>query len=514
MTDRFHNGDPSNDTSVGRTQDGGVLRGFSGGDIKGITQKIDSGYFSALGVDAIWTTPLIENIHGAVEDEYGKTYAYHGYWPKDWTAVDPNFGTENDLRELIETAHGKGIRVLADVIINHTGPATSNDVAWPEDWVRGGPPCEWDSYEHIADCTIVETLPDIVTERNDEVELPQFLVEKWRKEGRLEQEVTELDEFFARTEYPRAPKYYIIKWLTDWVRDYGIDGFRVDTAKHVDAAVWQELRIEAEKALAEWRRDNPHKKIDDRPFFMVGEVMNWGMQGFENASTDGRAFDYGDRQVDFYSHGFDALINMGFPTHAAWPYERLFGKYSQALNGGPLNGFGTLNYVTSHDDQNPFDADRSRAWESATKLMLAPGAVQVSYGDEVARDMTGEGSTGDAWLRTEMNWVTAKTDDAKTLLAHWRKLGKYRQAHRAVGAGVHRRLQEAPYLFSRVLDEGDIDDTVLIGLDLPTGKKKIFVHGVFANGTKLTDYYSDQVVVVKNGYVNLDSTYPIMLLGE
>ena len=119
-----------------------------------------------------------------------------------------------------------------------------------------------------------------------EVELPSFLLEKWRAEGRLQQELDELDAFFERTGHPRAPRYYIIKWLTDWVRDYGIDGFRVDTAKHVEAGVWQDLRDEANVALAEWRQENPDRLPDDLPFYMVGEVMNWGMLGFQ-AAVDG-----------------------------------------------------------------------------------------------------------------------------------------------------------------------------------------------------------------------------------
>ena len=121
MTDRFRNGDPANDLSAGRADDGAVLRGFHGGDIRGITQMIESGYFAELGVDVIWTTPLIENIHGAISDSYGKTYAYHGYWPLDWTSVDPNFGSEDDLEVMIEAAHARGIRVIADVIVNQHG---------------------------------------------------------------------------------------------------------------------------------------------------------------------------------------------------------------------------------------------------------------------------------------------------------------------------------------------------------------------------------------------------------
>ena len=91
LTDRFNNGDTSNDTLVGRTKTTGKLRGFEGGDIKGVTQKIEEGYFTDLGINAIWMTPIVEQIHGATDEGTGITYGYHGYWAKDWTAVDPNY---------------------------------------------------------------------------------------------------------------------------------------------------------------------------------------------------------------------------------------------------------------------------------------------------------------------------------------------------------------------------------------------------------------------------------------
>ena len=98
---------------------------------------------------------------------------------------------------------------------------------------------------------MVENLPDIKTESNDAVELPPQLVEKWKAEGRYEQEVKELDEFFARTGHPRAPRFYIMKWLTDYITEFGIDGYRVDTVKHTEEFVWQEFKQECDAAFAE-----------------------------------------------------------------------------------------------------------------------------------------------------------------------------------------------------------------------------------------------------------------------
>src|SRR5690554_4096980 len=126
LTDRFKNGEPSNDISFDLTAKTGKLRGFEGGDLRGIIQKIDDNYFTDLGITAIWMTPIVEQIHDGTDEGTGKTYAYHGYWTKDWTALDPNFGTKEDLRELVEKAHRKGIRIVLDAVVNHTGPVTES----------------------------------------------------------------------------------------------------------------------------------------------------------------------------------------------------------------------------------------------------------------------------------------------------------------------------------------------------------------------------------------------------
>ena len=106
LTDRFANGDPDNDLALGRAQDGAVLRSFLGGDLAGVLRKLEEGYFDSLGVDAIWMTPFHEQIRGSTDEGTGKTYGYHGYWTQDWTAVDPALGTDEDLRALVDAAHG------------------------------------------------------------------------------------------------------------------------------------------------------------------------------------------------------------------------------------------------------------------------------------------------------------------------------------------------------------------------------------------------------------------------
>ena len=507
LTDRFYNGDTSNDDNFGRNQDAGKLRGFKGGDIKGVIQKIEEGYFTDLGVNAIWMTPIVEQIHGATDEGTGKTYGFHGYWAKDWTNLDPNFGRKDDLKKLVEVAHSKGIRIVLDAVVNHTGPVTDKDPVWPDDWVRTGPPCKFDNYEDTVTCTLVANLPDIKTESNGNVELPPQLVEKWKAEGRYEKEIAELDAFFKRTGYPWAPRFYIIKWLTDYITEFGIDGYRVDTAKHTEEYVWQEFRTECDYAFSQWKKNNPEKVLDDNPFYLVGEVYGYNI-------SNGKYFDFGDKKVNYFDNAFNGLINFELKSDAKGGYEQLFSKYSSILNNG-LKGYGVLNYMSSHDDGSPFDALRKKPYETATKLLLAPGTSQIYYGDESARPLVVKGAYGDANLRSLMNWEdiehNPKTQD---ILRHWQKLGQFRANHPAIGAGVHHMISQKPYVFYRSFNKGDFEDLVIVGLDLKKGEKMLDVSKIFKNGELLHDGYSDQNTEVKNGKAVINSEFNIVLLEK
>ncbi|HEA22465.1 MAG TPA: alpha-amlyase [Pricia antarctica] len=510
LTDRFNNGDSLNDVNFERTDTTGPLRGFMGGDIIGITEKIKEGYFTDLGVNAIWFSPVVEQIHGSTDEETGNTYGYHGYWTKDWTVLDPNFGTKKELENLVETAHEYGIRIVMDVVLNHTGPVTEKDPVWPEEWVRTQPTCTFNDYESTTECTLVNNLPDVYTESDAAVKLPDALLAKWKAEGRLSQELDELQLFFERTGYPRAPKFYIIKWLTDYVNGLGIDGFRVDTVKHVNEGAWSELQKEAEYAFSNWKKMNPDKVFDDTPFYMVGEVYGYGISG-------GRTYDFNDKKVDYFNHGFKSLINFELKSDALHTYETIFKKYSDILHS-ELKDKSVLNYLTSHDDAQPYDPERNDSFKAANILMLTPGASQIYYGDETARSLTLQGSEdnpimGDAVLRSFMNWQELDSlPKTKEILEHWQKLGSFRHNHLAIGAGKHLRLAQSPYVFSRTYDDGDVKDKVVVGLDLPKGKKSLWVKGFFGDGTKLHDTYSDTEVIVANGKVLLDNSNTIALL--
>jgi alpha-amylase len=509
LTDRFNNGDPSNDINFERTEETGKLRGFEGGDIKGITQKVKEDYFTDLGINAIWMTPIVEQIHGATDEGTGLTYAYHGYWAKDWTSIDPNFGTKDDLHELVEEAHKRGIRIILDAVINHTGPVTDKDPSWPNEWVRTDKQCTYENYENTVSCTLVENLPDIRTESNEEVGLPPQLEEKWKAEGRYDQEMAELDAFFKRTGYPRAPRFYIIKWLTDYITEFGIDGYRADTVKHTEAYVWQEFKKECDYAFKEFKNKNPDKVLDDNDFYLVGEVYNYGI-------SSGQDFDFGDKKVNYFNPpSFQSLINFDFKWNAEqMDKQKLFRKYDSILNHD-LKAFGTLNYLTSHDDGDPFDRKRVNSIDAGTLLLLSPGESQVYYGDESERPLEIKNAVGDANLRSFMNWEAIKNiDSVQTTLIHYQKLGLFRQKHPSVGAGTHQLLSEKPLLFTRSIDLDSFKDNVLIGLDIEEETIEIDVTKVFKDSKTLVDFYSNTSYEVNNGIVLVKPKNGIILLEQ
>ncbi|MEN8703461.1 MAG: alpha-amylase family glycosyl hydrolase, partial [Polaribacter sp.] len=466
-------------------------------------QKIKEGYFTDLGINAIWMTPVVEQIHGGTDEGTGMSYGYHGYWAKDWTKIDPNYGTTDELKELVELAHKNGIRILLDAVINHTGPVTEKDAVWPSSWVRTEPQCEYSNYKNTITCTLVENLPDIRTESNESVELPPQLVVKWKAEGRYEQEVKELDAYFERTGHPRAPRFYIMKWLTDYITDFGIDGYRVDTVKHTEEFVWQEFKQECDFAFNEFKNNNPDKVLDDNNFYLVGEVYNY-------AISNGTAFNFGDKKVNYFDNAFNSLINFEIKWNSKqMRANAVFQKYDSLLNTS-LKGFGVLNYMTSHDDSQPFDKERTQPFKTANMLLLTPGTSQVYYGDESARDLTIAGTIGDATLRSFMNWdAISENTTTKQILNHWQKLGQFRANHMAVGAGRHKMISNSNGLiFSRTRNE----DKVLIGLNLTKKNYSIDVSEMYENGDEIRDTYSNKLFEVNNGTLNLITENDIFLL--
>ncbi|WP_338844551.1 alpha-amylase family glycosyl hydrolase [Massilia sp. W12] len=505
LTDRFHNGNPGNDASYGRTPGKGP-GDFHGGDLAGLTQKLKAGYFRDLGVNALWISAPYEQIHGWVVGgkQSFKHYAYHGYWALDYTLLDKNMGTPAELRELVDTAHAQGIRILFDVVINHPGYADLHTLAeykipvlwkgwekatlrdyhslidynnfafkewWGPDWVRAGLPGYVDGGRDDETMQLAY-LPDFRTERDKAVSLPPILKKK--------------ADTRARDLPNTSVRGYLVQWLADWVREYGIDGFRCDTVKHVEAASWLALKQAASKALAEWKANNPAKKIDDAPFWMTGEA--WG---------------HGPQRSHWHEAGFDSMINFDFQSAASADWltlDKTWLAYANALQAQD-KPFDILSYISSHDTAL-FARDKLRHGVSA--LLLTPGGVQLFYGDESARP-NGAAPEGDPQqaTRSPMNWDSMD----KTLLQHAQKLTQFRARHVAIARGEHMRLSEQPYAFMRV--DAKRGDMVLVA---PQAQGDILLPaGRFAEGQALRDAYSGQLTRVKQGKIALQAQGSVLL---
>lgn len=523
ITDRFANGNPDNDHSYGRQREAKAaddIGTFHGGDFAGLTAKIKEGWFKSLGVNAIWITAPYEQIHGWVVggNKEFKHYAYHGYYALDYTRLDANMGTEDELRALVAAAHAQGIRVLFDVVMNHPGygdlrtlseyvaePKTDkkqgvlwkgfeaatlrdyhsyidyNDPAWLNwwgpDWVRAG--LRGYTEGGRDDLTMqVAFLPDFKTEADKAVGLPPLL--KAKPDTRA-------------TELPNATvRIYLVSWLTRWVRDFGIDGFRCDTVRNVEYGSWEALKKAGTEALAAWKSDHPSERVDSAPFWMTGEF--WG---------------HGIDRTRLYDVGFDNMINFDFQERVGRvanfnELDRLFSEYAKVLAVPATHN--VLSYLSSHDTKL---FDRKRLFEGADALLLAPGGVQIFYGDESARP-DGPSAAGDRQqgTRSDMNWDSLDL----ALLAHWRKLGQFRARHVALARGMHARLSEdAPgkaYVFSRVTP----NDRVVVALGA-NGPIDIPVKGVFADGTSLRDAYSGATTKVVGGQVHIEAdSHGVVLL--
>ncbi|HFQ4940483.1 TPA: alpha-amylase [Vibrio vulnificus] len=475
MVDRFNNGDTSNDQSYGRQKDGKEEIGtFHGGDLKGVIEKLD--YIQRLGTDAIWLSPIVEQVHGFVgggDSGSFPFYAYHGYWTRDFTKIDENFGRDEDLKTLVEEAHKRGIKVLLDAVINHSGYSTLADLQFdgmqvttkeanlPEKWANWQPTSgeNWHSYHSAidyqsqnwsqwwgadwvrtglpgyqkpgsSDITLsLAGLPDFRTESTQAVTPPQWL---------LENPGTRV---VARDNYTVSD--YLIEWQTDWVKRFGIDGYRVDTVKHVEGEVWKRLKQEATKSLDAWRKANGQLGA---PFWMMGEV--WGHSAYRSP---------------YFDDGFDALINFDMQKKldkGAACFSQMADTYRDYANTiAQQSDFNPVSYMSSHDTELFFSRFKDYAVQrnAANALLLSPGAVQIYYGDEVGRNIGPYADDFHQGTRSDMVWQLSA--EQQTLLSHWQKLGQFRRAHPAVGAGVHQEIEQTgAYVFSRTLG----DDKVVV----------------------------------------------------
>ncbi|MGN0469419.1 MAG: MucBP domain-containing protein, partial [Acutalibacteraceae bacterium] len=541
LTDRFNNGDPSNDHSYGRglDQDGNVVSydnyaAFQGGDFKGITDKINEGYFNDLGVNAIWLSAPYEQIHGYCVGCNGESfahYSYHGYYVLDYTESDKNFGTKEEFRELVDTAHEHGIRIVMDIVMNHSGYNTLKDMDefgfgpvksgwesyyyshqnvnntdyhsyidyessdsadswakwWGPDWIRCGLPGYTQGGGDIEGS--LAGLPDFKTGSSTQVGIPEVLKTKWTQEGTY-------DEKVAKYGKSNTVTGYLSDWLAEWVREFGVDGFRCDTAKHVELSAWKILKDKCVKALREWKAENPTKKLDDLDFWMTGECFGHQV-GKSSYYTDG---------------GFDSMINFEFApavnssnVPSAGSVESIYNRYASSINSD--KNFNALSYLASHDT-TLIKGDRKYA---GSFLLMLPGGIQIYYGDETNRPFVNspfanvDPGAGHQF-RGFMNWDSVDTD----VLSHWQKVGQFRNNHIAVGAGQHKAISgyssSTGYTFARTYDDGTIQDTIVATLFAAANTDiTVDVSSVWSDGIEITNAYDGSTCKVSGGKVTFNS---------
>jgi pullulanase-type alpha-1,6-glucosidase len=487
MPDRFENGDPSNDE--GGLVGDRLVTGFDptdkgffhGGDLAGMIDRL--GYLDDMGVTAIWMTPVFKNrpVQGSGADI---SAGYHGYWITDFTQFDPHFGTNAELEQLITEAHARGIKVFFDIITNHTA-----DIIQYEEGVydyrskadfpfRDSAGLPFDDRDFINSPAFPPLDPEVsfaytpvVPPADANVKVPAWLNNpiyyhnrgnsQFSGENSLYGDFFGLDDLF--TTHPQ-----VVSGLTDiyetWVKDYGIDGFRIDTMKHVNAEFWDVFAPAIQAAAQSVGKPN---------FFAFGEVFSGNEQLLSFYTTSGEV---------------QAVLDFKFQEQVG----------SFVASGGSAKGLQEMfqkdDYFTD-DDSNVYalptflgNQDRGRfAWfvqngragasddekvqlvELGHALMyFARGVPVVYYGDE--QGFVGAGGDKDArqdmmpsqvaeYNAQNLIGTDATTADSNFDLSHplyqsFTDLAAVRAAHKALrdGAQIDRFATDGPgvYAFSRI----------------------------------------------------------------
>ncbi|MER6037851.1 pullulanase-type alpha-1,6-glucosidase [Streptomyces sp. NPDC001835] len=410
MPDRFANGDASNDKGglTGSRLSTGydpTDKGFyQGGDLKGLTKRLD--YIKGLGTTSIWMAPIFKNrpVQGAGDNA---SAGYHGYWITDFTQVDPHFGTNKDLATLISKAHAKGMKVFFDVITNHTADVVDyreksygylSKGAFPYltkdgrpfddadygDGTRKFPATDAGSFPYTPKVTSRSKVPAWL---NDPTMYHNRGDSTYAGESTTYGDFSGLDDLW--TERPEVVKG-MEKIYQRWVGDYGIDGFRIDTVKHVDMDFWTQWATALDAYAAAHGRKN---------FFMFGEVYSADTSVTSPYVTQGRLdatldFPFQDAARAYASQGGSARKlasvfgdDYKYTTDKANAYEQVtfLGNHDM----------GRVGYFLKQDNPKATDAEILKKDKLANELMfLSRGNPVVYYGDE--QGFTGSGGDKDA----------------------------------------------------------------------------------------------------------------------
>src|SRR6266404_715328 len=294
--DRFYDGDPSNnnvESGHGAPYSPADAHAIHGGDLKGVQQKLD--YLKSLGATAIWITPIPYNVGGS---------AFHGYGAQDFYQLAPHWGSMTDLSNLVSAAHSRGIKVVLDIVCNHSGDLIdSGDSGYPAfKYPPGGYNMRYKNIanQHAPPFNITNATPPTFTSIfHTNGVIPNYTNSLEYTLG----ELSSLDDFATETTYVRTNMMNI---YTNWVGIADFDGFRIDTVKHVDYGFWQYWCPQLHQFASSIGKSN---------FFMFGEVFNSSsgddpFVGSYTGTMGGGAYKL-DSVVDYVLYG---TINSVFAT--------------------------------------------------------------------------------------------------------------------------------------------------------------------------------------------------------
>ncbi|MFI9559632.1 pullulanase-type alpha-1,6-glucosidase [Nonomuraea endophytica] len=479
MTDRFANGDPANDR--GGLQGDRQSTGFDpadkgyyqGGDLKGLIAKLD--YIQGLGTTALWITPAFKN-RPVQQDSAG----YHGYWITDFTRIDPHLGTNAEMKQLVKLAHRRGMKVFFDIITNHTADvvdyaegsrAYRSKGAYPYVDTEGRP---FDDRDHAGR----DTFPKVDTESfpytpvgSRTAKTPGWLNDPTmyhnRGDSAFTGESSEYGDFFGLddlwTERPEVVQGMIDIYRT-WVKETGVDGFRIDTAKHVNMEFWE--------------RFSP--AVNRGRFFVFGEVFSSDPAFTSRYSTRGGM----DATLDFPFQ--DAARSYAGGKGGAAKLSALYAADDHHLDADS-NAASLPTFLGNHDmgrighflAQDAPAAELLQRDKLAHELMyLTRGQPVVYYGDE--QGFTGAGGDKDAraslfasrtpdyldddLIGTDATHARDNYDPSHPLYRHIAALAHLRDRHPTLadGAQVERLSQAGLYAFSRIDARQQVEYVVAI----------------------------------------------------
>ena len=404
LTDRFANGSTANDTGgiAGGPDQSGFdptkISHYHGGDFVGLTSKLD--YIKGLGATAIWITPPFRN-----KPMQDGTAGYHGYWILDFTQIDPHLGTDAEFRDFIQQAHDRGLKVYLDIVVNHTadvihfkdGGTDYRTLADSPYRDRDGKPFDPHAvaYNGLGSTTDFPVLspersfPHIpfVTAAEAQAKAPEWLNDvtlyhnrgnsHFSVENSLYGDFGGLDDLF--TENPAVVQGFI-KIYSDWMEQYGIDGYRIDTVKHVNLEFWQ--------AFAPAIREKA-RTLGRPGFLQFGEVANDNedvalMSEFSTAGTLDGTIDFGFFQgaLDFVSRGGNSA-NL----HALFERDDWYTDHDSNVQNETTfvsnHDAGRLAYFLRHDNPRATPVQLGQLVLLGHALLLtARGQPALYYGDE------------------------------------------------------------------------------------------------------------------------------------